>query len=169
MYMPNADDAPIELSELPQSSVGAPCPMILAGEHHLHLAYYLQDVPAEWDGRDIRVLCDSAGDEPCAVVRFHLAYAHFFGPPNDESFEGHPLAARGLRPYAVFEVAKSSWIRSLERMNSHHPYHRPERFAKYKHLIFTFHDTTFECVAESFDVNIRRGSVREVLLASAAL
>ena len=96
-----------------------------------------------------------------------MAYAHMFGPPNDEAFEGHPLSQRGLRPYAVFEVQASSWLASLERMNSVHPYHSAERFAKYKHFIFAFHDTTFECIAEGFSVSIHRGSVRSVLRSSA--
>ncbi len=49
-------------------------------------------------------------------------------------------------------------------MNSLHPYHRPERFARYKHFILSFHDTTFECLAEAFSVSLRRGSVWRVLL-----
>ena len=30
--------------------------MILAGEHHLHIAYYLQDAPSGWDGTSVRVV-----------------------------------------------------------------------------------------------------------------
>ena len=51
-----------------------------------------------------------------------------FGPPNDEAFDGHPLARRGLRPYGAFEVTHSSWIRQLEQMNSVHPHHSPPLF-----------------------------------------
>ncbi len=165
MYTVGAD-RPVEITSVPQSSVGAPCPMICAGEHALRLAYYLEDVPADWDGTAVRMLSEFEGDEPCALVKFESAYAHIFGPPNDEAFEGHPLSARGLRPYAVFEVQESSWLRALERMNSVHPYHKPERFAKYKHFIFAFHDTTFECIAESFSLSLHHGSVRSVLLAA---
>jgi hypothetical protein len=50
-----------------------------------------------------------------AVVRFDRPYAHMFGPPNDEAFHGHPLANRGLCPYAVFEVRDSSWLRRLRQ------------------------------------------------------
>lgn len=140
--------------------------MVCAGEHNLLLAYYLQETPADWDGTSVRLLSDADGDEPCALVTFEMAYAHMFGPPNDEAFEGHPLAAKGLRPYAVFEVHSSSWLRSLERMNSVHPYHDPQRFAKFKHFIFAFHDTTFECIAESFSLSLHRGSVKSILLRS---
>ncbi len=166
MYTVSADRA-VQISTVPQSSVGAPCPMVLAGEHSLHLAYYLEDVPADWDGTAVRLLSDSEGDEPCALVEFDMVYAHFFGPPNDEAFDGHPLAARGLHPYAVFQVHESTWLHSLERMNSVHPHHTPERFAKHKHFIFTFHDSTFECIAESFSLSICRGNVRSVLLGGA--
>lgn len=68
-----------------------------------------------------------------------------FGPPNDEAFAGHPLADRGLNPYSVAEVQRSSWIRGLERMNSVHARHSRERFLEHKrHFVFAFHDSTFK-------------------------
>lgn len=137
--------------------------MILAGEHHLHLVYYLEDQAPDWDGTTVRVVGERTTGEPVALVEFTHAYAHMFGPPNDEAFGGHPLAARGLRPYRVYEVRGSSWIRGLEHMNAVHPYHRPEHFARYRHFIFAFHDTTFECVAEAFRVSVHTGSVAGVL------
>jgi hypothetical protein len=138
--------------------------MICAGEHSLRLAYYLEYVPPDWDGTTVRLLSESGDDEPCALVSFEAAYAHMFGPPNDEAFMGHPLASRGLRPYRVFEIHASSWLSALEGMNAMHPYHKPEHFVKYKHFIFAFHDTTFECIAKGFSVSLHRGSVRSVLL-----
>jgi len=163
MYAVDQLDAVVKLTNVPQSSIGAPCPMLLAGEHYLHLAYYLQNTPSGWDGSTVRVLEDSSGNEPCALVEFKQAYAHMFGPPNDEAFEGHPLASRGLNPYGAFEISRCSWLRFLERINSVHPYHKAERFAGYKHFVFSFHDTTFECIARGFDVSLHRGSVASVL------
>ena len=139
--------------------------MLIATEHSLRLAYYLEEgrlVP-EWANTAIRPRAMNDADDLCAVIQAASPYAHMFGPPNDEAFSGHPLAARGLSPYAVFEVERSSWIRSLEHMNSVHPHHRPERFATLKHYIFAFHDTTFECVAESFSVSLASGSVWRIL------
>ena len=164
MYTISAD-RPIELSTLPQSSVGAPCPMLIAGEHSLLLSYYLEEgrLRSHWLEAPIRPQALSDSDDLCLVVSFSRAYAHMFGPPNDEAFTGHPLAARGLSPYAVFEVENSSWLNSLVRMNSVHPYHRPEQFAGFKHFIFAFHDTTFECIALSYSVSLCRGSVWSVL------
>lgn len=122
-----------------------------------------------WDGTSVRVVSDSDADELIAVVTFRHAYVHLFGPPNDEAFDGHPLAARGLRPYAAFEIEQSSWMHRLERMNSVHQRHRPERFEAYKRYIFAFHDTTFECVAEGFTLSRTAGDVRSALLHAASL
>src|SRR5215831_2107088 len=157
MYDVDDKDQVRELQDMPQSSVGAPLPFICSDEFCVVLAYYVQEDSSGWDGSRVRIVCPSEGDEPFAIVRFTGCRAHMFGPPNDEAFAGHPLAGRGLRPYGVFEVDDSSWIRRLERMNSVHPSHRPERFWKLRHLIFTFHDSTFECVCDGFDVRLALG------------
>ncbi len=161
-------DRPIEISTLPQSSVGAPCPMLIAGEHTLLLGYYLEKgrLGSQWSEAPVRPQTPNDSDDLCAVLKFSQTYAHMFGPPNDEAFAGHPLAARGLSPYAVFEVENSSWLSSLVRMNSVHPYHRPEQFVSFKHFIFAFHDTTFECIAQSYNVSLCRGSVWSILRAA---
>jgi hypothetical protein len=163
MYSVDSADTVVELTDVPQSSIGAPCPMILAGEHHLHLAYYLEDRSPDWDGTTVRIVGETTIGEPVGLVQFTRAYAHMFGPPNDEAFQGHPLASRGLGPYRVYEVRASSWVRRLERMNAVHPCHRPERFTSLRHFVFAFHDTTFECVAEAFIFSTHTGSVAEVL------
>lgn len=163
MYSVDDEDRVREMKDVPQSSVGAPCHMLLVGEHHLHLAYYLQNTPENWTGKTIRVLSEATANEPCALVEFNRPYAHMFGPPNDEAFAGHPLAKRGLGPYGVFEIERSSWLRRLERMNSVHRYHKPEHFAKYRHFVFSFHDRTFECIAEAFTLAVHPGSVSSVL------
>ena len=36
-------------------------------------------------------------------------------------------------------------------------------FLKRRHLIFTFHDSTFECVCDRFDVTLARGSIESVV------
>ena len=163
MYEVDSKDVVVELDDAPKSSVGAPIPVVLAGEHDVLLAYYL-DISAGWDGETIRSVSPDSEGEPVAIVKFAACTAHMFGPPNDEAFTGHPLAERGLRPYAAFEVKNSSWIRKLERMNSVHPYHDKRRFLdKKRHFIFAFHDTTFECVAHGFTAELRTGSVRSMV------
>ena len=165
MYSVDGLDVVKKLTGLPQSSVGAPCPMILCSESNLHLAYYLQQDTSDWNGLP-RIVGIHSGAEDCALVRFSGLISHMFGHPNDEAFEGHPLERRGLRPYAEFEVENSSWIRKLERMNSVHLAHRPEVYFSRKHFIFAFHDSTFECIASNFELSIHQGSVANVLIAS---
>lgn len=151
MYEIDGRDEVEKLSDLPQSSIGAPTPFIISDEHRVVLAYYLEMPEPD------------AVSEPVAMVRFATCYAHMSGPPNDEAFSGHPLAPRGVRPYGAFEVRHSSWIRRLERMNSVHPHHKPDRFWSRRHFIFAFHDTTFECVADGFDLTIGHGSIESVI------
>src|SRR5689334_14634199 len=130
MYQPDQQDRVRALPDAPQSDVGAPLPVVVADEHTVLLAYHARPKPTleqlmelempEIVGRDTA--------RAIAVVSFERAYATYLGPPNDEAFDGHPLAGRGLEPYGAFEIEHSSWIREAERRNRVHPYHRPERF-----------------------------------------
>lgn len=61
----------------------------------------------------------------------------------------------GLGFYWVFRVDQSSLIRRLAVMNSVHKQHSHSAFAELTHYIFTFHDSTFECVARHYET--RRG------------
>ena len=163
MYEVDSKDRVVQLPDLPQSSVGAPCPIVLSDEHSTVLAYYLQETPEGWDGTSVRVVGPGSSDEPLAIVRLTDCYATMFGPPNDEAFEGHPLAERGLEPYSAFRVESSSWIRQLARMNSIHPYHSDSAFERYQHLVFAFHDSTFEAVCGSFEISRGHGSITSVV------
>jgi len=152
MYSVDDRDSVVELVEIPRPSVGAPCPMVVASGAALSVAYYPRSADEV-----------NASDEPVVLATFLHPYAHLFGPPNDEAFEGHPLAARGLNPYRVYEVRGSSWIRMLERMNSVHDLHKPEHFEAYRHFIFAFHDEIFECIARGVSTSHHRGRVAGVI------
>jgi hypothetical protein len=39
-------------------------------------------------------------------------------------------------------------------MNAVHEYHPPEAFNDLTHFVLTFHDTTFECVAATFEFDV---------------
>lgn len=162
MYEVDGKDEVVELDDAPQSSVGAPTPIVLSDEGKVILAYHLENRAEDWDGTTIRIIRPTS-EEPLALVEFKWCYAFMFGPPNDESFAGHPLANRGLGPYAAYEVKNSSWIRRLERMNSVHRYHEPEKFWARRHLIFAFHDSVFECVADGFEVEEGFGSMEGIV------
>ena len=164
MYEVDSLDVVVELRDAPRPDVGAPLPMLLCDEHHLLLAYLVSEPDPAWDGSYVTMVSPESEGMAVACVRFKWPSAHMFGPPNDEAFSGHPLADRGLHPYAVFEVRNSSWIRKLERMNSVHPQHNRERFHDgIRHFVFAFHDSTFECIADGFQVEVMRGSMRSAL------
>jgi hypothetical protein len=164
MYPVDEKDTVVEIAEAPRPDVGAPLPLVVADDYRLLLAYLLSEPDPHWDGTYVNVVSPDSEGMAVAVIRFRRPYAHMFGPPNDEAFYGHPLAKRGLAPYAVFEVRESSWIRQLERMNSVHRQHKREWFMKdKKHFVFAFHDSTFECIAEGFEVQVRRGSLLSAL------
>jgi hypothetical protein len=154
MYEINEKDHVLKVTEIPQSSLGAPLPYVVSNENITVVAYYVENITEDRDSSYVRMVSSKSEDETVCVVIFKQCYAHMFGPPNDEAFSGHPLAERGLMPYGSFIVENSSWIRRLEQMNSVHPYHKPEIFNSYKHYILTFHDSTFECIAESYKIKI---------------
>lgn len=156
MYSVDERDRVIELKGVPQSSVGAPMPIVLSNEHRILLGYIIEETVSY--GSVPRIVDYDSPDEQFAVIDFALYWSYMFGPPNDEALDGHPLASRGLSPYGSFRIEDSSWIRQLEQMNSVHPNHNPKQFDRLKHLVFTFHDSTFECVAESFIVSQHQGS-----------
>ena len=153
----------LELESVPQPSVGAPLPIVLSDEHKVLLAYIVEDKPPDRDGSYVRVADPSTTGEPLALIEFSSYWSFMSGAPNDEAFAGHPLASRGLHPYSAFQIENSSWIRQLERMNAVHPYHKPERFERLKHFVFAFHDSTFECVAESFTASEHEGTLESLL------
>lgn len=165
MYTIDHLDTVIDLTNVPQSCTGAPCPLILCGDSFLHLAYFLNEPLEDWDGHP-RSVGENTPGKLCALVRFKFPASHMFGSPNDECIPGHPLAKRGLQYYSVSEVNNSSWIRALARMNEGHPRHSAKPYAGYKHFIFAFHDNVFECVARDFELSTHRGSVSDVLRAS---
>jgi hypothetical protein len=81
------------------------------------------------------------------IVHFPLCTHVAFGAPNDEALSGHPLYGRGLEFYSVHRVVESSLIELLEHRNSVHPQHNRARYLQdLTHYIFTFQDSTLECV-----------------------
>lgn len=123
-----SEERAIILQDWPQPDGGAPMPIVIADDTSLILRYHTQ-----------------AGK--LAVIRFPLCSVFTFGSPNDEALSGHPLYGRGLQFYSVHRVESSSWIDLLERRNSVHHNHSRDRFLEDKrHYVFTFHDSTLECV-----------------------
>lgn len=90
------------------------------------------------------ILSYVAGRELTVVATFPFCAAHLFGDPDAKSLGRHPLAERGLKAHGAFEVRDSSWARSLDASG------------RKKHFVFTFRDSTFECVAADIGVELIR-------------
>lgn len=118
------------------------------------MSYYVED-PTEAELAKAYNHSDRIGGLDIYVIfRFLGVHSHMFGYPNEEAYHGHPLASRGLRSFGIYEVGESSWIARMEHMNSVHPAHTQEMFDSLRHLIFGFHDSTFEILARQFDVEL---------------
>jgi hypothetical protein len=98
-----------------------------------------------------------------ALVDFESCYAAKLGGPNDEVLNGHPLYDKGLAPYSAQRVVNSRWLAELEEINRVHRQYRASMWRDCKHFIFWFHDSVFECIAESFTVEVYRMPIRELL------
>jgi hypothetical protein len=142
MYEIEGGDLVYPLEDAPNPAV-PPRPVVLAGDFDLFLTYQV------------------APGTGLVLVDFEHPLAHYFGSPNDEALNGHPLRSRGLDYYGAFEVHNSSWIGALERMNRAHPRHDPRRFHGLRHFIFTFQDETFECVARAARILVRASNSAE--------
>jgi len=162
-YAVDDRDSVRALVDIPQSCTGAPLPCLVADESAVHIAYIISNPAPDWDGTTVNVVGPETEVDKIAIVSFHRVCAHMFGMPNDEAFDGHPLASRGLEPYGAFAIDDSSWVRILAKMNSVHPRHTPDSYSHLKHFVLAFHDSTFECVASGFEVQQTQGSITQAL------
>jgi hypothetical protein len=142
MYSVDELDTVVELKDVPRPQSGD-APIIFSTEHRLVIGYDAPDEPPY-----------PPTTAPFCVVRFNRPYFHLFRPPTHETIESHPLWGRGLCLYKALRVDRSSLVRKLERMDSACDSHYLIDFEAFQHYIFTFHDSTFECVAESFKVTV---------------
>jgi hypothetical protein len=93
----------------------------------------------------VEIMVDgSRGKVGIACIEFDLCSWTTFGYPNDEAIAGHALHGRGLRAYRIFEVQNSHWGRRKIEQNRVAFPNTPDFNSR--HLVFTFHDSTFECL-----------------------
>lgn len=89
------------------------------------------------------ILSYVAGRELTVMATFPICRSHRFGEPGAGSLGTHPLAKRGLQPHGAFEVRDSAWAGSFPG-------------GPWKHFVFTFRDSLFECVANDVGVELIR-------------
>jgi hypothetical protein len=86
-----------------------------------------------------------------AVLEFKDPLLTKFGYPNDEALGGHPLIRRGLNYYTAQEVLSSSWVEAVNAQNNV-VFPKSDIFSDKHHYILSFHDTTFEIIANGFQL-----------------
>lgn len=91
-----------------------------------------------------------------AILRFPGCVFAMFGAPGHNGIDGHPLALRGLELGGIYEVlnssfdpAKRQWITDARgRPRPAGPGRPSGSRGAPRHFIITFHDDTFECIAD---------------------
>ncbi len=78
MYEIDQKDRVEELTEIPQSSIGAPMPVVLASECKVAVAYYCENREDDWDGSSIKIVDSTSSDEPIAIIVFDRCTSHYF-------------------------------------------------------------------------------------------
>ena len=147
------NEVAIWIEDVPECLRRAPCPMLIAREGRVNLAYFFQyEPPAGWDGQRARVIREDTEDLDCCILSFIGVTEHVFYQGGGDA-RGHPLEDKGLEPYSLYRIENSRWGWSR---------------AGRTHFIFMFHDSTFECVAESYVCKTARSSVSK-LIRSASL
>ena len=143
---------------------GCPLPHLLCNDWKALLTFIVRENKPGSDGSSVEVI-GPADDKarPLALVEFTPCIAAKLGSPNDEVFDGHPLQGRGLEAYAAQQVINSRWLAEVEAINKVHHCYNPAFWRERNHYIFWFHDTTFECIAKSFKVEVHRESMAAML------
>jgi hypothetical protein len=137
---------------------------LLQHDYWTFLVFFLRDNDPEWDGTYVTIRrADDPNPSSLAVVEFKRCMCAKMGTPNDEVLHGHPLHGEGLVGYRPLRVKDSPWIKELDIIHSVHSGYRPESWSNLNHYIFGFHDSIFECVAESFIVETKATTMPHVL------
>jgi hypothetical protein len=157
---------------------GAPLPQLLVNDHRAFLIFLRRAVEPKPNGPATTAPGAAAVEpptiapgapsnepaiQPVAVVEFKRCMSAKLGSPNDEVFHNHPLSGKGLESYTAQLVRNSRWLAELQKVNSVHAGYCHHAWSKLNHYVFWFHDTTFECIAESFAVELRDAAIPELL------
>ena len=97
-----------------------------------------------------------------ALIEFKLCLLTKFGYPNDEAWEGHPLYSEFEKAggaYDFYEVVNSSWLSEINKQNKKA---FPDFSYETRHFVIFFHDSTFECLASDFEVQVFEGPFTSV-------
>lgn len=143
---------------------GAPLPHVLANDYRTFLIFRLREPGSIRDGTQVVVVNPADSHlEPLALVEFKRCAAFKMGTPNDEVLTGHPLAGKGQEAYRAQIVRNSKWLKELEAINKVHPNYQADRWKTLTHYVLWFHGSTYECVAERYEVETQWASFSSLL------
>jgi hypothetical protein len=144
--------------------VGAPLPFLLCSDYRTFLTFYISERDANWDGTYVKVVNPASTEKASlCLVTFKGCASAKLGHPNDEAQRGHPLAGRGLKGYSAQIVKNSPWLKEVAKTNSAHPHNDAKVWTLLNHYVFWFHDSTFECLAESYEVEVSAETMPDLL------
>lgn len=143
---------------------GAPLPHLFLNDNCAFLTFYIREHDPNWDGTYVNVI-DPADEMPVslALVQFNSCRIAKLGAPNDEVFHGHPLNGKGLEAYSPLVIKNSKWIEEIKSINKVHSYYSEKHWRNCNHYLFGFHDTTFECIAKSFEVSLYKTNMEHLM------
>lgn len=139
---------------------GAPLPHLFTNNYRVFLTFYLAIHDPTWDGS--YVVVKHPGDESAAslaLVEFLGCQVARLGTPNEDVFRGHYLHGRGQESYTAQLVRNSPWIAELRSIHSVHERFRASDWGDLKHYVFWFHDSTFECIARDYRLELHETSM----------
>jgi hypothetical protein len=96
-----------------------------------------------------------------AVVEFTGCLSAKLGWPNEDHV-ALPLDSRGMEGYTAQKVENSRWLAELKAMGGVRSPPYPDHWRDLAHFVFWFHDSTFECIARSYSLELVRGSMADL-------
>lgn len=95
-----------------------------------------------------------------AIFRFEGCALTRFGHPNDEARPGVPRLADAA--IGIYEVPDSAWAAEVVEANRGRFPATPDGAAG-RHLVFAFHDSTFECLTRGFTFELSDEPYADIL------
>jgi len=152
---------------MPAFNQGAPCPLVLAGEHHLIVCYYMNRPTPEFDGTNPKSMSETKANEPCAVVRFEGVEDFRFGPPNLDSAVKLTELFPDFKPWGAHVTNMRNWVSDI--LQAPKTPIAPLHSAGLRHYVLSFHDSTIEVIARGYCVEEGVGSVHAMIAKQHAL
>ncbi len=136
---------------------GAPCPMVVSGEHHLIVAYYLQQPVLDFDGTNPRMVSEHSDGLKSAAINFLGVIDYRSGRPNvDDAIrlkEFFPI----FQPWSMYVTNMHNWASSL--LDGSDSKIKQLDWPELNHYVLSFHDSMIEVLAGGYRIEVADCSV----------